>query len=67
MVERDVDIPNMNDMFVVETDASSYGIDAVLMKKGNQITFISKALAAKKQVLSVYEKELLVILLAIKK
>lgn len=60
-------LSNMNDTFVIETDASGYGIGVVLMQKGHPITFISKALAPKQQVLSVYEKELLAILLADKK
>lgn len=60
-------LPDMNDTFVVETDASGLGIGVVLMQKGHPIAFISKALAPKQQVLLVYEKELLVVLLVIKK
>lgn len=47
-------------------DASGYGIGVVLMQKGNPIAFINKAIKPKQQSLSVYENELLAILLAIK-
>lgn len=58
---------DMSDTFVVETNASDYGIGVILMQKGHPADFISKALTPKQQVLPVYEKELLVVLLAIKK
>lgn len=52
---------------MVEADASSNGIGAVLSKKRQPIAFFSKALSANQQILSVYEKEMLVILIAVKK
>lgn len=60
-------LPSPEKMFVVETDASGGGIGAVLMQEGHPIAFISKALADKHQGLSVYEKELLAVVHAIKK
>lgn len=51
----------------MKTDAYEIGTKAVLMQKGYPISFISKNIGLKQQVLSVYEKELLVVLLAIKK
>lgn len=60
-------LSNMNDTFVVEMDASGARIWVVLMQIGHLIAFISKVLSPKQQVLTVYEKELLVVLLAIKK
>lgn len=51
----------------METDASRYGIDAILMQENHPITFISKALAPKHQGLSTYEKELLDLVLAVTK
>jgi len=44
--------------FEVETDASSFGIGAVLQQGGHPISFISKKLGPKWQKLLVYEKEL---------
>ena len=51
----------------METDASRNGIGVVLMQQGHPIAFISKALATKHQALSVYDKEMLAILFAVKK
>lgn len=54
-------------IFVVETDASKDGIGVVLMQEGHPLAFISKALGPKWQRLSVYEKELLALVFAVKK
>ena len=59
-------LPDVTKTFVVETDASARGLGAVLMQEKHPISFISKALSAKQQALSVYEKELLAILMAVK-
>lgn len=50
--------------FIVETNASSMGIEVVLMLEGHPIAFASKALSPRRQSLSVYEKELLAIIFA---
>lgn len=60
-------LPDFTQTFVIETDASSKGIGAVLMQGGRPLAFLSKALAPKHLGLSVYEKELLAILQAITK
>ena len=52
---------------MVELDAFSGGLGALLSWKGRPIAFFSKALTFKHQTLSVYEKELLAILTSIKK
>lgn len=58
-------LPNFSKPFTVETDASDKGIGAVLQQDGHSIAFFSKALSPANQGLSTYEKEKLVILLAI--
>jgi len=60
-------LPDLNQPFVVETDASSSGLGAVLMQAGHPIAFISKALGPRQQALSTYEREMLAILQAVTK
>ncbi|PKI70552.1 hypothetical protein CRG98_009057 [Punica granatum] len=52
---------------IVETDASRIGIGVVLTQTRHPIAYISKMPAPKHQALSVYERELLAILYAVKK
>jgi hypothetical protein len=60
-------LPDFSKKFIVETHASGKGIGAVLMQDGHPLAFLSKALGPKQQAMSTYEKECLVILLAVKK
>ncbi|RVW97716.1 Transposon Ty3-G Gag-Pol polyprotein [Vitis vinifera] len=60
-------LPNFSKEFIIKTDASGQGIGAVLMQEGHPIAYISKALSDRFQTLSTYEKEMLAILMAIKK
>lgn len=60
-------IPDFQKKFVVETDASYFGIGAVLSQDKHTIAYISKALSPKSLSLSVYEKQFLVIILTIDK
>ncbi|KAJ0745438.1 putative nucleotidyltransferase, Ribonuclease H [Helianthus annuus] len=59
-------LPDFSKTFIVETDASAKGMGAVLMQEGHPLAFISKALSNKQQSLSVYEKELMAIIMAVK-
>ena len=60
-------LPNFSQTFVIETDASSKGIGAVLMQQGHPIAFISKALSEKHQKLSTYDKEMFAVFFVVKK
>ncbi|GKA81199.1 reverse transcriptase [Tanacetum coccineum] len=60
-------LPSFQKTFVVETDASSVGIEAVLQQEGNHITYLSKTSAPKHQSLSTYKNELLVVLMALER
>lgn len=60
-------VPDFDQQFVVETDASDCGIGAVLMQSGHPIAYLSKHLCPRNQTLSVYEKECMAILLAIQR
>ncbi|GJY42186.1 retrotransposon-related protein [Tanacetum coccineum] len=60
-------LPNFDQPFIVETDASGVGLGAVLQQNGHPIAYLSKTLSAKHQALSTYEKEFLAVLLALEK
>jgi hypothetical protein len=60
-------LPDFNQPFTLETDASGKGIGAVLMQNKHPIAYISKALGPKQQAMSIYERELLAIVYAIQK
>jgi hypothetical protein len=58
-------MPNFNEPFTIESDASSNGIGAILSQQGHHIAFMSRALGTTKQSWSVYAKEMLAIIHAI--
>ena len=58
-------LPDFEKQFIMETDASMYGIGAILQQGKHPIAFISKKLGPRWQNLSVYEKELLAIVFAV--
>ncbi|GJW07538.1 reverse transcriptase [Tanacetum coccineum] len=60
-------LPNFQEEFIIETDASGYGIVSVLRQKGHPVAFLSKTLAPRHQSLFAYEKELLAVVVALQK
>jgi hypothetical protein len=58
-------LPDFNQPFVIECDASGSGLGAVLMQDRQPIAFLSKALKGRALLLSTYEKELLSLVTAV--
>lgn len=53
--------------FILEIDAGDEGVGAVLMQEGKPLAFISHAFAPKHLGLSVYDKELIAVLVVMEK
>lgn len=60
-------LPDIAQKFVLECDAFTKGIGAVLMQRGKPIAYFSQALHGRNQLLSTYEKELLALVLSVQK
>jgi hypothetical protein len=60
-------LPDFSNPFLVETDASDIEFGAVLMQDNKPVAFISKPLSVTHKSLSIYEKELLALILAVDK
>jgi hypothetical protein len=59
-------LPDMNKLFIVETNVSMVRVGAVLIQDGHFIVYISKSLSLK-QTMSIYEKKILAIMHAVTK
>jgi hypothetical protein len=59
-------LPNFSEVFVLETDASDKGIGAVLPQNGKPLAYMSKAIGPRQRGWSVYSKEMLAIIEAIR-
>lgn len=60
-------LPNFNQPFVIECDASGLGIGVVLMQDHRPIAFLSKALKGRALHISTYENELFALVTTIQK
>jgi RNase H-like domain found in reverse transcriptase len=60
-----LNLPDFTKPFVIETDASQFGIGAVLMQDHRPLAYLSQKLGIKNQGLSTYEKELLTLITAV--
>ncbi|WOG96248.1 hypothetical protein DCAR_0415582 [Daucus carota subsp. sativus] len=60
-------LPDFEKEFVIEADASGFGLGAVLMQAGRPLAYYSKLLGVQARQKSIYEKELMAICLAIQK
>ncbi|GJX73774.1 suppressor of mec-8 and unc-52 protein homolog 1 [Tanacetum coccineum] len=58
-------LPNFQEEFIIETDASGYGIGVVLQQKGHAIAFLSKTLASRTDHFRLKQGKLLSILTAL--
>lgn len=59
-------MPNFSETFFIESDASEEGNGAVLTQQGKPIAFMSRALGVSKRSWSIYAREILAIVHAIR-
>ena len=58
-------LPNWNLSFIIETDTSGIGLGAVLSQNGHPIAIFSQKLSSRAQSKSVYERELMAVVLSV--
>jgi hypothetical protein len=60
-------LPDFNQSFIAEYDASGIGLEVVLMQVGKPISYFNKSLKGRELSLSTYKKEFLALVTAIQK
>lgn len=58
-------LPDFTKHFEIETDASEARVGAVLLQNGHPLAYVSRGLGPRTRGLSTYEKEYMVLLLAV--
>lgn len=64
---QDLALPNFSKPFVLETDACGTGLGAVLMQEGRPIAYYNKSLGVRATTQTIYDKEAMTILEALKR